>query len=506
MYQSYYRQKLINYCCLCIKFCLHLVYAKILFILNIESIMRLKSIFTNSFGILLSRIFGFLRDVVMASALGASYWSDIFFLANRLPNVFRNIFAEGAFTQAFMPSFVASSNKGVFSTAIFLRFSLFIIFGSLLVSVAPEYLTQIQAMGWSASRIADTAPLTAINFWYMYLIFIVTFIATLLQYKEHFITTALSTVLLNISMIVALLIFMKDDPKTIAYALSISVLIGGVLQVFVHVIALYKLKLSRLLVGGWKYRKTKEINQEKKKFTSLFIPAVWGGSSMQINSFVGTIIASFLVTGSVSYLAYAQRIFQLPLALFAIATATALFPSISKALKNNNETLAYANLSKGFWLLSFALGFATIGGVLLCEPIIWVLYERGIFDSHKTMQTAEVLSMFMLGLLPLGLSKLFSLYLYATYRHGKAAMIATISVVVNILSSLALMDAMGAAGLALAGSIGGWVLFIFTVKEVGFDKFLYIVKSKNTLYFLLCMLIFSIFIYFINIWLMGLIR
>jgi putative peptidoglycan lipid II flippase len=468
--------------------------------------MRLKSIFTNSFGILLSRIFGFLRDVIMASALGASYWSDIFFLANRLPNLFRNIFAEGAFTQAFMPSFVASSNKGVFSTAIFLRFSLFIIFSSLIVTFAPEYITKLQAMGWSAERIADTAPLTAINFWYMYLIFIVTFIATLLQYKEHFITTALSTVLLNISMIVALLIFMKDDPKTIAYALSISVLVGGVLQVLAHLIALYKLKLSRLLVGGWKYRKEKEITQEKKKFTSLFIPAVWGGSSMQINSFVGTIIASFLVTGSVSYLAYAQRIFQLPLALFAIATATALFPSISKALKNNNEALAYTNLSKGFWLLSFALGFATIGGFILSEPIIWLLFERGIFDNDKTIQTAQVLSMFMLGLLPLGLSKLFSLYLYATYRQGKAAMIATVSVAVNILTSLALMNSMGASGLALAGSIGGWVLFIFTVKEVGFDKFIEIIKSRKSIYFVIVMLGFSIFINFINIWLIGLIK
>ncbi|WP_309498247.1 lipid II flippase MurJ, partial [Sulfurovum sp.] len=102
--------------------------------------MKLKSIFTNSFGILLSRIVGFLRDVVMASALGASYWSDLFFVANRLPNLFRNIFAEGAFTQAFMPSFVASSNKSVFSTAIFLRFSLFIIFGSFVVTFAPEYI------------------------------------------------------------------------------------------------------------------------------------------------------------------------------------------------------------------------------------------------------------------------------------------------------------------------------------------------------------------------------
>ncbi len=468
--------------------------------------MRLKSIFTNSFGILLSRIFGFLRDVVMASALGASYWSDIFFVANRLPNLFRNIFAEGAFTQAFMPSFVASSNKGVFSTAIFLRFSLYIIFGSLVVTFAPEYITKLLAYGWDAERIADTAPLTAINFWYLYLIFIVTFIATLLQYKEHFITTAMSTVLLNLSMIVALLLYMKSDPKTIAYALSISVLVGGVLQVLVHLFAMHKLKLSRIIVGGWKYRKTKDVRAEKKKFTSLFLPAVWGGSSLQINSFIGTVLASFLVTGSVSYLAYAQRIFQLPLALFAIATAIALFPSISKALKNKQGKEAYENLEKGFWLLAFSLSMATIGGLILSEPIIWLLFERGAFTPEQTQATALVLSMFMLGLLPLGLAKLFSLFLYASYRQGKAAKIATISVVTNIIASLVLMHPMGASGIALAGSIGGWVLFILTVKEVGTERFISIVKSKVTLYFILSMLVFSLIIYFINIWLITLIR
>jgi putative peptidoglycan lipid II flippase len=468
--------------------------------------MKLQSIFTNSFGILLSRVVGFVRDLIMASVMGASYWSDIFFLANRLPNLFRNIFAEGAFTQAFMPSFIASVNKGVFSTAIFLRFSLFIIFATLVVNFFPEGITKLQAMGWDDARIADTAPLTAINFWYLYLIFVVTFIATLLQYKEHFVTTAMSSVLLNLSMISALLLFMHQDPKAIAYALSISVVVGGMLQVLVHVFALYKLRLSRLLVGGWKYRKSKDIEGEKKKFTSLFIPAVWGGSSLQINSFVGTILASFLVTGSVSYLAYAQRLFQLPLALFAIAAATALFPSISKALKNDKQEEAYSSLDKGFWLLSFLLTMATIGGALLAEPILWLLFERGKFDVSQTVATAEVLSMFMLGLLPLGLAKLFSLFLYASYRQAKAAKIATVSVVVNILASLMLMQTMGAAGLALAGSIGGWVLFILTVREVGTDKFMTIINSKKSLYFVVSMTLFAVCIYFINAYILTLIR
>jgi putative peptidoglycan lipid II flippase len=212
------------------------------------------------------------------------------------------------------------------------------------------------------------------------------------------------------------------------------------------------------------------------------------------------------MTGAVSYLAYAQRIFQLPLALFAIATATALFPGISKALKNKNETLAYENLGKGFWLLSFALGFATVGGMLLSEPIIWLLFERGAFTPEQTQETSLVLSMFMLGLLPLGLAKLFSLFLYATYRQGKAAKIATISVVANLIASLILMQTMGASGIALAGSIGGWVLFVLTVREVGTERFMQIVKSKWLTYLLVSLAGFSLILYYVNILLLGWIR
>ncbi|RLA69323.1 MAG: lipid II flippase MurJ, partial [Epsilonproteobacteria bacterium] len=248
--------------------------------------MRLKSIFTNSFGILFSRVTGLGRDVLMASALGASVWSDMFFIAFKLPNLFRRIFAEGAFTQAFMPSFVASRHKGVFATAIFLRFFLFLMAFSLLITFFPEPITKLLAWGWSAELIADTSPMTAINFWYLDLIFIVTFLATLLQYKNHFATTAMSTALLNISMIAALYLYMKEDPKTVAYALSFAVLIGGALQVLVHLIALQKFNLHKILLGGWKYRKTKDVADEKKHFQSLFLPGILGNSTPQISAFI----------------------------------------------------------------------------------------------------------------------------------------------------------------------------------------------------------------------------
>jgi len=468
--------------------------------------MRLKSIFTNSFGILFSRVTGLGRDVLMASALGASVWSDMFFIAFKLPNLFRRIFAEGAFTQAFMPSFIASRHKGVFATAIFLRFLLFLMAFSLLITFFPEPITKLLAWGWDAELIADTSPLTAINFWYLDLIFIVTFLATLLQYKEHFATTAMSTALLNISMITALYLYMKEDPKSVAYALSFAVLIGGALQVLAHLIALQKFNLHKILVGGWKYRKQKDVQEENKHFQSLFLPGILGNSTPQISAFIDTILATFLMTGSVSFLFYANRIFQLPLAIIAIATATVLFPAVSKALKNKQEDVAYANLNKAFWLLAFLLGASMVGGILLAEPIVWLLFERGKFTSVQTVETVTVLQMYMIGLLPFGLAKLFSLFLYASHRHLKAAKIAVYSLITSVTFSLILMHTMGASGLALAGSIGGWVLFIFTVKEVGTDKFLDIIKSKKLLYFVVMMFIFSLCIYFINAWILTLIR
>ena len=468
--------------------------------------MRLKSIFTNSFGILMSRISGLVRDMLMTSALGASIWSDMFIVAFKLPNLFRRIFAEGAFTQAFMPSFIASKHKGVFATAIFLRFILFLLGLSIVITLFPEPLTKLMAWGFNSEKIAQTGLLTAINFWYLDLIFIVSFLAALLQYKNHFATTALSTILLNLSMIAALLFFMKEDAKTVAYALSFAVITGGVLQVIAHLVTIKKLSLHRLLIGGWRYKNKKDIKAEETKFKSLFLPSILGNSAPQLAAFLDTFLATFLTTGSVTYLFYANRIFNLPLALIAIATATVLFPSVSKAIKNNNHTKAYENLSKAFWLLAFLLGAATAGGILLAKPIIWLLFEHGNYTTKMSQETAAVLQMYMVGLLPFGLAKLFSMYLYASHKHLKAAKIAIYGLLTSSIMSILLMHPMGAKGLALAGSIGGWVLFTLTLKEVGFEKFITIIKSKNSLYFVVGMVLFSFLIYTLNGWIMHLIR
>ncbi|MFH0710251.1 MAG: murein biosynthesis integral membrane protein MurJ [Pseudomonadota bacterium] len=465
-----------------------------------------KSVFSNSFGILISRVSGLGRDILMTSVLGANMWSDIFLMAFKFPNLFRRIFAEGSFTQSFMPSYIASNQKSVFAVAIFIRFMAFIVFLSFLVTLFPEFFTKLLAWDWGQDLISKTAPLTMINFWYLDLIFIVTFLGTLLQHKEHFFTTAFSTVWLNIAMITALLLFSKSDPKTIVYALSFSILIGGLFQVATHLYVIRQKGLLKILIGGWKHRKTKDVKVEESKFKSLFFPSLLGNSTAQIASFIDTSLASFLAAGSVSYLFYANRVFQLPFAIIALAITTALFPTIAKAIKNENLTLAYKNLHKSFWLLSALLGLSVLGGMLLAEPIIWLLFERGNFTIQDTHNTADVLIMYMVGLIPFGLAKLFSLYLYAMHKHLKAAKIAGVSLIINVIFSLLLMNPMGAAGLALAGSIGGAVQLILTAREIGWGIVLNLLKTRYSFYFILGVGTFGVLFYNLNHFLLNLIR
>jgi putative peptidoglycan lipid II flippase len=452
-----------------------------------------KSIFTNSFGILTSRILGFLRDLLTASTLGASIYSDIFFIAFKLPNLFRRIFAEGAFSQVFIPSFIRSIKKGVFAIHIFLIFLSIILILTLLINLFPQIATTAIAVGFNDETIQIASPFVAINFWYLPLIFIVTFLSTLLQYKQHFATTAFSTALLNISLIFALLLSQNKDDETIVYYLSYGVIIGGVLQLVTHIIAIQKLGLVKLLYGGFKYLKLKsyKIQKETKKFKKQFFPAIWGNSTAQVSAFLDTFLASFLVTGSISYLYYANRIFQLPLALFAIATAIALFPKVAKYLKTNDDKNARLYLEKAFWFLSFLLLASTIGGYILAEEIIWLLFERGAFIAEDTTNTSMILKMYMIGLLPIGLSKLFLLWLYAKEMQMMAAKIATYSLLSYIVFALTLISPFGVAGIAFASTLSGFVNFGFIIKIFGVKSFLDILRNKKIIYLLISSVIFT---------------
>ena len=206
----------------------------------------LKHFFTNSIGILCSRVLGFIRDLMTANALGATIWSDIFFVAFKLPNLFRRLFGEGAFSQAFMPNLVKVSQKGLFAAEILIKLTIAMLILSLIVMLFAPLVTKALAYGFSDEVIALAVPLVRINFWYLLAIFIVTLLSALLQYKNHFATTAFSTAFLNISMIVALFLANDLDQQNAALYLSWGVVVGGLLQVLSHIIALKRLNLLRL--------------------------------------------------------------------------------------------------------------------------------------------------------------------------------------------------------------------------------------------------------------------
>ncbi|QSZ41631.1 murein biosynthesis integral membrane protein MurJ [Sulfurimonas aquatica] len=459
-----------------------------------------KAIFTNSFGILFSRVLGFIRDLLTASALGANIYSDIFFIAFKLPNLFRRIFAEGAFTQVFIPAFARSRHKAVFSVNIFFVFLSIILLITLLVNIIPELFTKAIAVGFDAQTIEIASPYVAINFWYLPLIFSMTFLSGMLQYKNHFATSAFSTALLNLSLIVAIYLSEDKTQSEIVYYLSYGVVVGGVLQLIAHIIAVQQMGLAKLLLGGFKYLKVKSIliKKDTKKFRNNFFPAMWGNSTAQVSAFLDTFLASFLVTGSISYLYYANRIFQLPLALFAIATSIALFPRIARYLKNSDEEKAKENLKKAFWFLMFLLTASTIGGIVLSHEITWLLFQRGAFSSNDTQNTTAVLQMYMIGLLPFGLQKLFVLWLYAKEMQRRAAKIATISLLSYIVLALAFISPLGVSGLALASTLGGFVSFFFTLRVFGMKNFFDILRSKNSIYLIVCAIIFTIVLLYIQ--------
>lgn len=453
-----------------------------------------KAFLTNSSGILLSRVAGLIRDLCTAKILGASVYSDIFFAAFKLPNLFRRVFGEGAFTQSFLPNFIRSRKKGIFALVTFFIFAFFILCLSLLVMCFNGFFTKLLAFGFDEATINLAKPIVAINFWYLELVFIVTFLSSLLQYKNCFWVNAYNTALLNIAMIAALFLAHDKDSMQVVYMLSYGVICGGIAQILLHFYPLYRLRFFKLLYIGaielWQWIRTKNPNDKITKriaqaktdiqtFFKQFFPAMLGSSTAQLAAFIDTLLASFLATGSISALYYANRIFQFPLAIFAIAISTALFPLVAKALKNQQTLQAFKALKKSFWFLFIVLCMCVCGGIFLSQEIISLLYQWGQFNEENTRIVAGVFSAYMIGLVPFGLSRIFSLWLYSYQMQGKAAKISAISLLCGIAFSLILMHPFGAMGLALSGSLSGFVLFMLTIRIFGFKRFLGIIAYKK---------------------------
>ncbi len=250
-------------------------------------------------------------------------------------------------------------------------------------------------------------------------------------------------------------------------------------------------------------KESKRVESDSKRFFKNFLPAIWGNSTAQIMAFLDTWLASFLISGSISYLYYANRVFQLPLALFAIALSVAIFPTISKLIKHNKFLEAKGELKKGFWILVFLLSISALGGVIFSKEIIWLLFERGAFQRDDTLMTSSILQMYMIGLLPFGLSKLLSLWLYSQHRQLEAAKIATWSLIGYVFVALILFKPFGAMGLAFASTVSGFISFYLLIKSFGIANFREMFDIKLMIFYTISITAFTILFYFLHIFLIG---
>ena len=240
----------------------------------------------------------------------------------------------------------------------------------------------------------------------------------------------------------------------------------------------------------WLSVRLKRAKTSLENFYSNFFHGVLGSSATQLSSLLDTTIASFLITGSISYLYYANRVFQLPLALFAIALSQVSFPKILKHLKSGEENLALNFMQKALGFLSLLLVLSSLVGIVFAPEITTLLFERGNFGSQDTQVTAFVLMAYLLGLLPFGLQKLLSLWLYAKFKQKIAAIIAFkalgISASFSIIFILLIENAeFKAIGIALASSLSAFYLLGANIKEFGYKAFFSLINVKKTLFGLL---------------------
>ena len=456
-----------------------------------------KNFITNALGILFSRVLGLARDIILALYLGAGLYSDVFFVALKMPAFFRRIFAEGAFGQSFLPNFTRARKKGAFCVAVLLRFGLAVLLLCLLVNFFAGFFTKLFAFGFNEETIKLASPLVAINFWYLFFIFLVTLLAALLNYEHKFFITSFSAALFNLSIVLCVFFVDEASPLQNMYYFSYAIVLSGLAQLILHLIALRNSLKFRAM---WLSLRLKRLKTRLDNFYSNFFHGVLGSSATQLSTLLDTTIASFLITGSISYLYYANRVFQLPLALFAIALTQVSFPKILKQLKSGEEALALNFMQKALAALSFMLVMASILGIIFAPEITTLLFEWGNFGSNDSKITAFVLMAYLVGLLPFGLQKLLSLWLYAKFKQKIAAIIAFkalgISASFSIIFILLIESPeFKVLGVALASSLSAFYLLGANIKAFGVRTFLGLINLKKMLLGMIVLAIFSLVLF-----------
>ncbi|RFC62376.1 murein biosynthesis integral membrane protein MurJ [Fulvimarina endophytica] len=421
---------------------------------------------------LVSRVFGFVREMMMASALGVGPVADAFNLAFRFPNLFRRLFAEGAFNAAFIPLFSRALEENgedsarrfaseVYSTL----FAVLAVFTVVAWIFMPFLVQTIIAPGLAycvdeeagrealscAARFDLTVTLSRIMFPYLACMSLMAMVSGILNAFRRFFAAAAAPTVLNFVLIgvIAYAIQTGYDKSATAFLMSWGVLVAGILQLLIVVVAMRMAGFSvRLGMPRW--------TQNLKRLLILAGPAALIGGITQINLFVGQAIASFK-PGAVSILQYADRPYQLPLGMVGVAIGVVLLPELSRALKAGRLKEAQHTQNRSLEFALFLTVPAAVALFIIPEPIIRVIYERGEFDASSTPLVASVLGLYALGLPAFVIMKVFQPGYFAR-ENTRSPMIATlISAIANILLSLALFPLMAEQGIAVATTIAGWL-------------------------------------------------
>src|SRR6266481_6380413 len=416
----------------------------------------LGRIFTVGGYTLLSRLTGFARDIMLAAILGAGPMADAFFVALRLPNHFRAIFAEGAFNAAFVPAYAhVHGERGEASAKLFADRIFTLLFLSQVVLLAAAWLFMPQAMSILAPGFTEDAEqrrlaieLTRITFPYLLLITLVTLYGGMLNVMQRFASAAAASIFLNIAMMatLALVVFFP----TAGHAAAWGVLISGFLQYFL-------LAGDLATHGGLPRFAPLRLDEDIRAFFRALGPATIGSMGTQVAMFADTIIATFLPAGALSALYYADRLNQLPIGVIGIAIGTVLLPEMSRRIAVHDAAGAAASQRRAFELtllatVPFVAAFLTVPDV-----IVRAVFARGAYTRANAAAAGATLAAYAVGLIPFVLIRSAVATFYARKDTATPVKAALTGVVVNVSLKIALVGALAQVGLALATAVGAWI-------------------------------------------------
>ena len=410
---------------------------------------------------LLSRIFGFLRDMIVAQLFGAGASTDAFFVAFRIPNLLRRLVGEGSLTVSFIPVYSAYlSQKSKEECAEFLNTSFtvlafFLMLLSLLGTLFSPWIVKVMAYGFSQDpeKFRLTVFLTRVMFPYIFFIGLVAWAMGVLNTLRHFTGPALAPVLLNLSIIACVLGSYGLFAEPIL-SVAIGVLLGGAAQ-FV-----FQIPFLRRRGIGLKFRFDLS-HPGVRRIGALMAPSILGLAVTQLNVIVNTFLASYLPEGSVSYLYYADRLLEFPMGIFAISIATAVLPPLSEqaakgSLDEVKETLSFA-LRLTFFVILPAMAIL----IALGTPILNVLFQRGAFTAHSTEMTSQALFYYALGLAAFAGVRIIAPVFYSLQDTRTPVKVAFLSLIANAVLGALLMSPLKHGGLALATSLAAALNFTF---------------------------------------------